>query len=54
MSADAPRSSNVVWQRGELNREQRWAALGHGGATIWIRAPSGSVAESKGCSRLIP
>src|SRR5918997_6012655 len=36
MSADAPRSSNVVWQRGELDREQRWAALGHGGATVWM------------------
>src|ERR671933_1673419 len=32
----AERSSNVVWQRGLLDREQRWAALGHGGATIWM------------------
>ena len=29
-------SSNVVWQRGLLDREQRWAALGHPGATIWM------------------
>jgi adenylyl-sulfate kinase len=36
MSADAPRSSNVVWQRGELDREQRWAAIGHSGATVWM------------------
>jgi bifunctional enzyme CysN/CysC len=36
VSAEAPRSSNVVWQRGELDREQRWAALGHGGATVWM------------------
>ena len=36
MPADAPRSSNVVWQRGELDRAQRWAALGHGGATVWM------------------
>jgi adenylyl-sulfate kinase len=36
MPSDAPRSSNVVWQRGELDREQRWAALGHGGATVWM------------------
>jgi adenylyl-sulfate kinase len=36
MAADAPRSSNVVWQRGDLDREQRWTALGHGGATIWM------------------
>jgi adenylyl-sulfate kinase len=33
--SDAPRSSNVVWQRG-IQREQRWAALGHGGATVWM------------------
>jgi adenylyl-sulfate kinase len=33
--SDAPRSSNVVWQQG-VQREQRWAALGHGGATIWM------------------
>src|ERR687892_485957 len=36
MPADAPRSSNVVWQRGELDREQRWAALGHPGVTVWM------------------
>jgi adenylylsulfate kinase len=29
------RSSNVVWQRG-MGREERWAALGHGGATVWM------------------
>ena len=33
--SETPRSSNVVWQRG-IQREQRWAALGHGGATIWM------------------
>ena len=33
--SEAPRSSNVVWQQG-VQREQRWAALGHGGATIWM------------------
>jgi len=31
-----PRSPNVVWQRGAVSREERWAALGHGGATIWL------------------
>jgi bifunctional enzyme CysN/CysC len=36
MSADPPRSSDVVWQRGLLDREQRWAALGHPGATVWF------------------
>ena len=30
-----PRSTNVVWQRG-IERERRWAALGHGGATVWM------------------
>jgi adenylyl-sulfate kinase len=33
--SEPSRSSNVVWQRG-LDREQRWAALGHGGATVWM------------------
>src|SRR3954453_3906910 len=33
--ADA-RSSNVVWQAGELSRSQRWEALGRGGATVWF------------------
>jgi adenylyl-sulfate kinase len=33
--SDAPRSSNVVWQQG-VQREQRWTALGHGGATVWM------------------
>jgi adenylyl-sulfate kinase len=33
--SEAPRSSNVVWQQG-IQREQRWAALGHGGATVWM------------------
>src|ERR1044071_4365622 len=30
------RSANVVWQPGEITREQRWAALGGGGATVWF------------------
>jgi adenylyl-sulfate kinase len=36
MGADPARSANVVWQRGMLDREQRWAALGHPGATVWM------------------
>jgi adenylyl-sulfate kinase len=36
MGADPARSANVVWQRGLLDREQRWAALGHPGATVWM------------------
>src|ERR687891_1150702 len=30
------KSPNVVWQRGHVEREQRWAALGHPGATVWF------------------
>jgi adenylyl-sulfate kinase len=29
-------SPNVVWQRGHVEREQRWAALGHPGTTVWF------------------
>jgi adenylyl-sulfate kinase len=36
MGADPTRSANVVWQRGLLDREQRWAALGHPGTTVWM------------------
>jgi len=36
MPDSTPKSSNVVWQSGELDRTQRWAALGHGGATVWM------------------
>jgi adenylyl-sulfate kinase len=32
----ARRSANVVWQPGELTREQRWRALGGPGATVWF------------------
>ena len=35
------RSPNVVWQKG-TDREQRWAALGHGGATLWMTGLPGS------------
>src|ERR671921_2192675 len=30
------RSANVVWQPGELTREQRWQALGGPGGTVWF------------------
>ncbi len=33
---EPPRSSNVVWQPGELTREQRWQALGGPGGTVWF------------------
>jgi adenylyl-sulfate kinase len=36
MGADPSRSANVVWQRGLLDRAQRWAALGHPGTTVWM------------------
>jgi bifunctional enzyme CysN/CysC len=43
--ADAPpatgdgahqQSTNVVWQPSRMTREQRWAALGRVGATLWV------------------
>jgi bifunctional enzyme CysN/CysC len=34
--AEAPRSENVVWQYGEATREDRWAAMGGPGATVWL------------------
>jgi adenylyl-sulfate kinase len=30
------RSANVVWQPGEITREQRWRAVGGTGATVWF------------------
>src|SRR3954452_7914135 len=36
MAADPVHSANVVWQPGEITREQRWRALGGPGATIWL------------------
>jgi bifunctional enzyme CysN/CysC len=30
------RSPNVQWQRATLTRAERWAALGHAGATVWL------------------
>jgi adenylyl-sulfate kinase len=36
MGADPTRSANVVWQRGLVDREQRWTALGHPGTTVWM------------------
>jgi adenylyl-sulfate kinase len=37
----ADRSPNVVWQQG-TDRADRWAALGHGGATVWMTGLPGS------------
>jgi bifunctional enzyme CysN/CysC len=37
----AERSPNVVWQKG-TDRAHRWAALGHGGATVWMTGLPGS------------
>jgi adenylyl-sulfate kinase len=37
----AERSPNVVWQKG-TDRAARWAALGHGGATVWMTGLPGS------------
>jgi bifunctional enzyme CysN/CysC len=31
-----PRSANVVWDEGVLDRERRWASLGTRGGTVWL------------------
>ena len=36
MPEQPKRSSNVVWQAGELTREDRWRALGGPGGTVWF------------------
>jgi bifunctional enzyme CysN/CysC len=33
---ERPRSANVVWDEGVVNRERRWETLGVRGATIWL------------------
>lgn len=35
-------SENVVWHQSDLPRDQRWAALGVQGATVWFTGLSGS------------
>jgi bifunctional enzyme CysN/CysC len=35
-------SPNVVWQQGSVSREQRWAALGQRGATLWLTGLPGA------------
>ena len=34
--AEPLKSANVVWQPGEITREERWQALGGPGATVWF------------------
>ncbi|MBK8012505.1 MAG: adenylyl-sulfate kinase [Deltaproteobacteria bacterium] len=36
------RASNVTWHSGQVTREERWAALGRKGATLWFTGLSGS------------
>jgi bifunctional enzyme CysN/CysC len=33
---DQQRSPDVVWQHGNLDRDERWSALGQRGATLWL------------------
>ena len=40
--SERSRSSNVVWQAGEVTRERRWEAVGAHGATLWFTGLSGS------------
>lgn len=39
MTAGSP---NVVWHPGHLSQAERWAAIGHRGATVWFTGLSGS------------
>jgi bifunctional enzyme CysN/CysC len=39
---EASQSPNVVFHAGDVTREQRWAATGTRGATIWLTGLSGS------------
>ncbi len=41
-AAGASRSPNVVWHHTEQSRDERWAALGVRGATVWFTGLSGS------------
>jgi bifunctional enzyme CysN/CysC len=40
--ADGSVSPNVVFHEGTVTREQRWAATGHAGLTVWLTGLSGS------------
>ena len=42
MSAGSGKSSNVVWQAGRVDREERFALLGQRGATLWFTGLSGA------------
>ena len=42
MSAASGKSSNVVWQTGRVDREERFALLGQRGATLWFTGLSGA------------
>ncbi|MCA9550083.1 MAG: adenylyl-sulfate kinase [Myxococcales bacterium] len=35
-------STNIRWHEGKVTRDERWAALGHRGATVWLTGLSGS------------
>jgi adenylylsulfate kinase len=39
---DAPKSENLTWHVGEVDREARAAAHGHRGAVLWLTGLSGS------------
>ena len=42
MTDPAPRSANVVFHSGTVTRDQRRAATGHEGITVWLTGLSGS------------
>jgi bifunctional enzyme CysN/CysC len=49
------RSSDVVWQPGLLDRDERWASTGQRGATVWFTGFSGSGKSTvaAACERLL-
>jgi adenylyl-sulfate kinase len=40
--AESPRTRNTVWHPSSVDRADRWAASGGGGATVWLTGLSGS------------
>jgi bifunctional enzyme CysN/CysC len=42
MTDGPPRSPDVTWHQGHLDRDERWKRLGLGGATVWLTGLSGS------------
>ena len=44
-----PRTTDVVWHRGRIAREQRWERLGRRGATVWFTGLPASGKSTVAC-----